>query len=319
MDTHTRQEVPPLWSLSPVWCFNEAPSLGEAALAYARVGLPVFPLEPEGKVPLVPRGVYAATCEPGIIRRWWQRHPDANIGVPTGAPSESWVLDVDPRHGGLDSLEKLPRDALELACPPVHDPPLHATRVQLTGGGGVHLWYRLRTDLDVQLSNMVAFAGYPGLDLRVGGGYIVVAPSRHRSGGVYRWQNDLPLVPFPKLLVERWRVHRQRAFARPSFSPRAGHAGPFRSSPSREGEREADPEYWLRCALKYGVPGQRHNYASFLACHLLDSVGMAPDEAEPYLVAYATQVPQDGDPFTIEEALECLQWAATGRRSFGMR
>jgi hypothetical protein len=315
MDTHPRREVPPPWSLSPVWCFNEAPNLGEAALAYARVGLPVFPLEPEGKAPLVPRGVYAATCDPGIIRRWWQRYPDANIGVPTGTPSGCWVLDVDPRHGGLESLERLPRDALELARSPVHDPPLHATRIQLTGGGGVHLCYRLRTDLDVRFSNTVSFAGYPGLDVRVGGGYIVVAPSRHRSGGVYRWQNDLPLVPFPQLLVERWRAHRQRAFARP---PRAGHAGPFCPSSSWSSEREADPAYWLRCALKYGVPGQRHNYASFLACHLIDSVGMTPEEAEPYLVTYAMQVPQGDDPFTIEEALECLRWAAMGRKRFGM-
>lgn len=34
------------------------------------------------------------------IQRWWQRYPQANIGMPTGQPRGCWVLDVDPRHGG---------------------------------------------------------------------------------------------------------------------------------------------------------------------------------------------------------------------------
>ena len=309
MNTQSRHEPsPPSWSLSPVWCFNEARSMGEAALAYGQVGLPVFPVEPRGKAPLVPRGVYAATCDPITIQRWWQRYPKANIGMPTGQPSSCWVLDVDPRHGGLHSLEQLQRDALPGSPAPAAS--LHATRIQLTGGGGVHLCYGLRQDLDVQFSNTVSFAGYPGLDLRVGGGYIVVAPSQHKSGEWYRWQSDLPLLPFPTLLVERWRAHRQRLFAQPLSGP---HTTSSRSSHGREA-CETDPGYWLRCAVKYGLPGQRHNYALFLAYHLLDSVGFTPEEAEAYLVAYAQQVPQSSDDsFSIEEALGCLTSVARKR------
>jgi hypothetical protein len=302
----------PGWFHAPVRAFNEARSLVEAALAYARVGLPIFPIEPQGKRPLVAHGVYAATCEPRTIQRWWRRWPRANIGMPTGQPSGCWVLDVDPRHGGLESLEQLQRDALPGRGSP--GPALDATRIQLTGGGGVHLCYHLREGLEEQFSNAVHFAGYPGLDLRVAGGSIVVAPSRHTSGDVYRWHNELPPAPFPLVLIERWRAHRQRAFARRAPNANAS----FRHVEPPGNDRERDPQYWLRCALTYGVPGRRHNYALFLAFHLLDDAGMRPEQAEEYMLAYARHVSQAEHPFTADEALDCLYWAARRRGMAGM-
>ena len=290
-----------LLGLIPVWVFHQA-SFKEAALVYAGVGLPVFPLQPRGKAPLVARGLYAATTLPQVIEAWWQRWPDANIGMPLGEPSGCWALDVDPRHGGDSSLEQLS--------------PLPPTRVQQTGGGGIHLLYQARTDLPVRLSNAVGFAGFPGLDLKVGGGYIVVAPSVHVSGQRYAWQTAFPISPFPTALVERWCAHRQRA----SCSP---HPDPIRSFYEDEacnGEREADPAYWLRCALKYGGSyGHRHTYAVFLACRLMERVGLRFQEAIPYVMAYAQQVPQDGadvpacERWSVAEALRCLEWAATRR------
>src|SRR5579885_1213210 len=172
--------------------------LAKAALYYARAGLPAFPLHPQGKTPLVRRGLYAATTDEEQIARWWRRFPQANIGIPTGAPSGWIVLDVDPRHSGQMSLEKLQQaikqHAAESGCA---NRDLLATRVQRTGGGGLHLVFDRRTDLDLPVRNTVDVAGYHGLDLRGEGGYIVVAPSQHASGGIYRWMNDVPPVPFP--------------------------------------------------------------------------------------------------------------------------
>ena len=319
----TSTTYPSAWVLSPTWSFNEAASLGEAALAYARVGAPVFPLEPRGKIPLVPRGFYAATCDPEVIRHWWRRWPKANVGMPTGKQSGCWVLDVDPRHGGLDSLKRIQQDALLSWDHLPETGLLEATRLQLTGGGGVHLCYQARRLDGVHLSNAASFAGYAGIDLRVDGGYIVVAPSQHTSGSVYRWGNDLPLLPFPDLLVERWRAHRQRAFARSSSdepysytSHSHSHSHARTDASSREADnRQCDPEYWLRCALSHAVPGCRRRYAMFLACHLLDEVGMTPDVAKRYLVTYASRVSQDDHPFPVAQALECLDWAVYKRFS----
>src|SRR5207247_1037904 len=60
-----------------------------------------------GKHPRTPNGVYDATTDPAVIIRWWGRWPNANVGVATGAASGVIVLDVDPRHGGDDSLVDL--------------------------------------------------------------------------------------------------------------------------------------------------------------------------------------------------------------------
>ena len=310
----TRTTSPLFWESVAPWQVNDAGSLLEAAQTYARAGVPVFPLRPRHKDPLVPKGVYAATCDLLTIRRWWERYPDANIGMPAGRPSDCWVLDVDPRHGGLESLERLRHDVLEEGDLREMPAAWHATRVQLTGGGGVHLCYRPRQDLDVQFSNAVKFAGYSGLDLQIAGGYVVVAPSRHQSGGVYRWLNDRPLLPFPQLLVEAWRAHRRREFARP-FSEKSSARSSYVPRPDG---READPDYWLRCAVKYGVPGCRRAYALFLAFHLIDDVGLLPEDAESYLISYACQVPQDDHPFSVEEALNCLYGAARKRGLAGV-
>ncbi len=308
-EIHRPETLSRFGSMSTRWV-NDAPLL-EAAFWYACAGLPVFPVAPAGKAPLVPRGVYAATCDERLIRQWWHRWPSANIGVPTGRPSGCWVLDIDPRHGGLDSLERLLRDAQ------VSSSALSSTRVQRSGGGGLHLWYALRAD-GVQLTNTSGFAGYPGLDLKVAGGYVIVAPSIHKSSSRYRWANDTELAPFPDLLVERFRAHRQRELARLPLSSPASPS--FRSSGLPPADCAADPDYWLRCALRHAAPGCRNNYGYFLACHLLDDVGLTPEQAQPYLISYAEQVPQVvEDLFSVEEALSCLRSAARRSAVCGVR
>ncbi|MDW8356158.1 MAG: bifunctional DNA primase/polymerase, partial [Bryobacterales bacterium] len=68
--------------------------LAEAALWYASRGIPVFPCCPREKKPLVEGGFHTATTDEQRVRAWWDRWPDANIGIPTGAPSGWLVVDV---------------------------------------------------------------------------------------------------------------------------------------------------------------------------------------------------------------------------------
>lgn len=280
-------------------------NMAKAALNYARAGLPVFPLQPQGKAPLIKQGLYAATTDEQHIIRWWRRFPQANIGIPTGQPSGRIVLDVDPRHGGLDSLEHLQRvlqqRTAHLGHPKVT---LLATRLQRTGGGGLHLVFSRRADLEQPLRNAVRFAGYGGLDLRGEGGYCVAAPSRHSSGGIYQWLNDAPLLPFPDVLLDLLRT-RQHA---PTEARSLRVALPERQN---HHSRRADPAYWLAFVLARTSVGCRHDGALFLACRLLQEARLSSAQAEDWLVEYVRRVPQGDDPYPVEDALACLRWATT--------
>src|SRR5712664_4067730 len=88
------------------------------ALAYAKMGMPVFPLHEivscdcscgrtpcssMGKHPRTKNGVKDATINPGQIEQWWTQWPTANIGIATGIPegatSGLYVVDVDSLKG----------------------------------------------------------------------------------------------------------------------------------------------------------------------------------------------------------------------------
>jgi hypothetical protein len=95
--------------------------MGEAALAYANRGWAVFPLhtpvegrcscrQPEcrdiGKHPRTRQGSNDASADLAVVERWWTSWPTANIAIAC-APSNLVVIDIDPRHGGDESLRDL--------------------------------------------------------------------------------------------------------------------------------------------------------------------------------------------------------------------
>ena len=84
-------------------------TLLEAALDYAGHGRPVFPVRSNDKRPLTNNGFKDATTDAETIHAWWGEHPNANVGVPTGAESGFIVLDVDGDEG-RESLAELERE-----------------------------------------------------------------------------------------------------------------------------------------------------------------------------------------------------------------
>jgi hypothetical protein len=102
-----------------------------AALDYAARGLPVFPCMPRGKTPAIARGFYSATANPATVRRYWT-DPDRNVGIPTGASSGFWILDIDGDEGE-ESLRDL--EARYGAIP--------KTRSVITSRGR-HVWFAYR-------------------------------------------------------------------------------------------------------------------------------------------------------------------------------
>jgi len=166
---------------------NPDRSMMEAALRYAGLGLPVFPLHsvrdgrctcgnPDcgsaGKHPRTPHGFKEASRSEEQVRRWWKKWPDANIGVPTGSTTLLLVVDVDPRNGGDKSLKELESK---------HGP-FPETARQRTGGGGLHLFFRYP-------GGRVPKSLAQGIDLKGDGGYVVLAPSRHQTGSEYCWDS----------------------------------------------------------------------------------------------------------------------------------
>jgi hypothetical protein len=183
-----------------------------AALRLAGIDLPVFPLKPRDKIPLIAKadggnGCHDATCDPDQIRAWWRRWPTANVGVATGAAL--WVLDLD----GQDALDWI--SDLEDQHRWLTPGPASQTR------RGVHLLFA--PDPRVKGSNGTLG---PGVDVKAAGGYVVVPPSIHPdTGRPYRWLPardpwSVPLPEAPAWLLDLLDPPKAARTAAPRATPR---------------------------------------------------------------------------------------------------
>lgn len=207
------------------------------ALEYAGRGWPVFPLhtplpnggcscgkracDKPGKHPRTKRGRDDATIDAAIIGRWWSEWPDANIGIATG--NGLVVVDFDIDH----SKGKYGDETLALIQEEHEDLP--ETIMALTGGGGLHFFFRCTAD-DLTINQGVL----PGLDFRGNGGYVVAAPSLHESGRRYEWEGahdpdnteiaELPIWLYDILKAGRGGKHNKR-FEAPDTVQEGGRNG----------------------------------------------------------------------------------------------
>jgi len=135
-----------------------------AALRYAKHGWPVLPCS--GKAPLVSGGVHAATLAPEVIRGWWTRWPSANVAV--RLPAGWCAVDLDtPNAAAAISAQgwDLPSTA------------------EVETARGKHLYYRAERPVTSRCGVV------PGVDIVGGDGarYLIAPPSKHPTGGRYRW------------------------------------------------------------------------------------------------------------------------------------
>lgn len=196
----------------------------DAALIYARRGWEVFPCHSParapgactcchaecsspGKHPRIRGGLNSATRDEDLIRRWWASWPHANVAIRTGAPSGIVVVDVDPEHGGNDSLDAVLR---------VHGP-LPSGRTIRTGSGGTHLYFAYPGEV---IPNDTGRRLGPGVDIRGDGGYVIAPPSLHMRGGRYAVAGRGGEIPdLPDWLVGLLRKQEQRREVAPQSLP----------------------------------------------------------------------------------------------------
>jgi Bifunctional DNA primase/polymerase, N-terminal len=229
----------------------------DAALGYVARGIPVYPVRwprpiPGGaglacscrrgpacdrpaKHPLLRHGAHDATTDPEVIGRWWGRWSQANVGLATGIVFDA--LDVDG-PAGLAALRQL-APTVELRFPG----PLVAT-----GGGGWHAWFA-----PTGLGNCPP-RGLTHVDWRGKGGCVLAPPSRHITGGSYRWLVSLdqaPLAEVPAALREL--LDPDRPLANP-----AGPVDPTRPAAPHHpyGRRVLAAEL---ANLGRAIPGQRNH------------------------------------------------------------
>lgn len=215
----------------------EGQSLFEVAEEYLAKGYSIIPIEAGGKKPLIKWQEYQtrkASLDEALD--WFPKEvplrDQCNIGVVTGVISGLTVVDVDYRHGGMDTAK-----ALGLPGGTV-----------VTGGGGFHRYYKYCPLLPRNNAGQL-----PGLDIRSEGGYVLAPPSR--TLGVYSFTtSEIPdnrdLPPIPEALAVSLSSLRKRT--EPSdFIKVSGKAGTIGRRPiefiqSRTGSRNND------CAIMAG-------------------------------------------------------------------
>jgi hypothetical protein len=165
----------------------------QAALACMRLGWSVIPIRPRDKRPIIRWQRYQSIrADARQLEEWFGRGAYANLGIVTGAISRLLVLDIDPMHGGSDSLERLEQAHGRLA----------RTVEATTGSGGRHLYFAHPGGI---VRNRVGLAN--GIDVRGDGGYVVAPPSVHPNGQHYSWRanrnpDDVEPAAVPGWLVE---------------------------------------------------------------------------------------------------------------------
>lgn len=132
---------------------------------------------------LVGNGYKNATDDLSTVDSWLQKYPDMNIGLvpPVGVV----VLDVDPRNGGTESLQKLESEYSKLP----------ETLTCATGGAGLHFYFKCDASVK-SFKKEIA----PGIDVKAFNGYLVAPPSKHATGGVYSWSIVADITEAPDWL-----------------------------------------------------------------------------------------------------------------------
>ncbi len=124
------------------------------------------------------------------LRKWWDHHPRLNVGAAMGPVSGMIGIDVDDEDGEV-ILQELSKGDLPQTW-------------EYTTGKGRRLLYRLPEGCTVTSHSFKR----PGTEIEIlrfmsAGGQVVLPPSIHRNGAVYKWTHspdEIPAADVPEWL-----------------------------------------------------------------------------------------------------------------------
>lgn len=187
---------------------TELPSLdvlADLALSLGWVPIPIV-----GKRPILPRWqtITRQTARAKMAHAVATNTAN-NIGILTGEPSGIIVVDVDVAKGGLVFWETLLQEHV-----------MPETVTVRTGGGGLHLYFRL-DDRTRHLRNATGAIKKVGIDVKTTGGQVVGVGSIHETTGVmYDYiggitpDGNIILSPMPDWLLQLLQTNQDQLNAR---------------------------------------------------------------------------------------------------------
>lgn len=265
-------DLAPHWPPQTMRDAATAGSLKDAAVALVTTRIPVFPCVPGGKEPLTQRGFKDASISIGQVQRWWQAHPAANIGIPTGAASGLAVVDVDvhDERTGFAAFDRAGRAGLVDRW----------SWLVRTPSGGLHAYFQ---PIDPGMRSWSLHGQH--VDFRGDRGYVIAPPSRiSRSDGTISAYQVIAVAQHEARPLDSDALRRfldpPRA-VRPPAALTLGDARPDRLAhwvaTRPEGARNQSL-FWAACRM--AECGQRYDVAMSMLGEAAQSAGLPGREAE---------------------------------------
>lgn len=165
----------------------------------------------KGKHPAISSWQTQATSDVAQLMVWNKEFPRHGYGAVCQA-SGFFVIDIDPRSGGLESFDKFDEEVGAGALPKTV---MAYTGTYIHKGQAVrgrHIFYKV--DADEQLIGNLKSMGLPGIDIKHNG-YVVIAPTRHFSGVNYEWVEghapwEIEMAEAPETLLATIRKRRTK-------------------------------------------------------------------------------------------------------------
>ena len=167
-------------------------TLLEYAISYKSLGISVFPMISKTKKPLVKWKKYQSELPTDDqLQMWFKDGLERGIGCATG---KIVVIDCDSEEAIVFAEKK----------------GMPTTVCSLTRRGR-HYFYKVPDNMIIPCIPQSKFCGGVGIDIKGMGGLVVMPPSVHTTGFVYKWINgptELPMMSCPEWIIDEVSKHK---------------------------------------------------------------------------------------------------------------